>query len=181
MTDTLLSLSVLGPRICILGPSNSGKSTLADAIGRKAGLQVVHLDQLHHMPGTHWMPRPTEEFHALHDGAIMQDHWVIEGNYSSCMPSRFARASGVILLDVSTARSLGRYLRRTWFERGRIGGLENAGERVTWEMIRYIAFSSSGKRKNYAALVERLMLPCVFASSSAAIHRLYTAWSLERR
>ena len=27
-----MNLDTLGPRICILGPSNSGKSTLADAI-----------------------------------------------------------------------------------------------------------------------------------------------------
>lgn len=181
MSDTSLTLADLGPRICILGPSNSGKSTLADAIGRKLGLQVVHLDQLHHTPGTHWKPRPVDEFHVLHDQAIQQERWVMEGNYSSCMPSRFARATGVILLDVSTARSLGRYLRRTWFERDRVGSLDGVRERVSWEMIRYIAFSSSGKRRNYADLVERLLLPRVVASSSAAIRRLYTAWDLKRR
>lgn len=41
-----ISLSSLGPRICILGPSNSGKSTLATAIARKCDLRPVHLDQL---------------------------------------------------------------------------------------------------------------------------------------
>ena len=45
-------LDDLGPRICIMGPSNSGKSTLADAIARACDLPVVHLDQLHHLPGT---------------------------------------------------------------------------------------------------------------------------------
>ena len=37
-----MNLSDLGDRICILGPSNSGKSTLADAIARKRGLEPVH-------------------------------------------------------------------------------------------------------------------------------------------
>jgi len=36
-----LSLDALGPRICIMGPSNSGKSTLADAISRKTALPAV--------------------------------------------------------------------------------------------------------------------------------------------
>lgn len=53
-----MRLEDLGQRICILGPSNSGKSTLASAIGRKCGLTVIHLDQLYHRPGTDWEPRP---------------------------------------------------------------------------------------------------------------------------
>lgn len=37
-----MSLSDLGNRICILGPSNNGKSTL---------------DVLHHVPNTDWEPQ----------------------------------------------------------------------------------------------------------------------------
>ena len=48
----MMALSELGERICIMGPSNSGKSTLADAIARKNGTRVVHLDLLYHHPGT---------------------------------------------------------------------------------------------------------------------------------
>jgi adenylate kinase family enzyme len=35
-----MQLSELGPRICIMGPSNSGKSMLAAAVGRKLGVGV---------------------------------------------------------------------------------------------------------------------------------------------
>jgi adenylate kinase family enzyme len=52
-----MNLSDLGDRIVILGPSNSGKSTLADAIARKRGLQAVHLDLLFHLPNTDWEQR----------------------------------------------------------------------------------------------------------------------------
>lgn len=78
-----MRLDDLGPRLCILGPSNSGKSTLADAIGRARDLPVVHLDQLYHLPHTDWQPRPTVEFIALHDAAIQAPRWVLDGNYSS--------------------------------------------------------------------------------------------------
>lgn len=61
-----MDLATLGPRLCIIGPSNSGKSTLAAAIGRRRDLPVVHLDQLHHRPGSQWQARPREEFVALH-------------------------------------------------------------------------------------------------------------------
>jgi adenylate kinase family enzyme len=117
-----MKLSELGDRICILGPSGSGKSTLAHAIARERGLTLVHLDQLHHVPNSNWEMRPEAEFLALHDAAIAGDRWVVDGNYSKCMPQRFRLATGVILLDSSTSASLFRYLRRTLFERDRRGG-----------------------------------------------------------
>jgi adenylate kinase family enzyme len=70
-----MQLSELGERICILGPSNSGKSTLADAIARRRGLKAIHLDRLHHIPNTNWKLRPSEEFLALHDEAVASDRW----------------------------------------------------------------------------------------------------------
>jgi len=47
-----VSLEELGHRICILGHSNSAKSTLASAIAAKTSLPLIHPDQLHHQPGT---------------------------------------------------------------------------------------------------------------------------------
>jgi adenylate kinase family enzyme len=65
----MVTLNELGPRICIMGPSNSGKSTLANAIGQASSLVPIHLDQLYHYPQTDWLPRPEAEFVALHDHA----------------------------------------------------------------------------------------------------------------
>ncbi len=81
-----MTLDKLGTRFCIMGPSNNGKLTFAEAIGRAQSLEVVHLDQLHHLPHTNLVPRPPEEFAGLHDKAITGDPWVIEGNYSRLLP-----------------------------------------------------------------------------------------------
>ena len=105
-----MTLENLGDRICILGPPASGKSTLADAIGRARGLPPVHLDQLSHLPGTNWEPRLEAEFVGLHDRAIAGERWVMEGNYAWLLPQRLVRATGLILLDLSTPTSLFRYL-----------------------------------------------------------------------
>ncbi len=175
-----MELSELGTRICVLGPSNSGKSTLATAIGRKLDIKVIHLDQLHHIPSTDWQPRPANEFLALHDKAITGEQWVMEGNYSSCMPQRFQRATGMILLDVSIAVSLFRYTRRTLFEHGRIGALEGGRESIKWSMIRYITMRTPWNRLRYARIYRQISLPKICLSSRRAISACYRDWSLQR-
>lgn len=173
-----MNLNALGPRICILGPSNSGKSTLATAIARKCELPIIHLDRLyHHYPQSSWYPRPADEFLALHEKAIAQESWIMEGNYSRCLPQRLGRATGVILLDISTASSLLRYIRRTLWQPGRYGGMDGQ-DRLSWEMLHHILFVTPGGRKRNAALFEQLRLPRVWAGSVKEIERLYMEWGL---
>jgi len=173
-------LSELGARICILGPSNSGKSTLAVAIARKRGVKVVHLDQLHHLPDTDWQPRPVDEFRVLHDDAIAGEQWVMEGNYSAYMPQRFLRATGVILLDVSTPVSLFRYIRRTLFEANRAGALEGGHDSIKWSMLHYIAVTTPKNRRRYADIYRQISVPKICLLSTDAIRRCYQEWNLER-
>lgn len=173
-----MNLSDLGDRICILGPSNSGKSTLANAIARKRGLEAVHLDVLHHLPNTDWEPRSRDEFIALHDAAIAGERWVMDGNYSICMPQRFRRAMGLILLDVSTPASLLRYFRRSLFETGRLGALEGGRDSIKWDMIHHIAVTTPRNRRKYRTMFEGLDLPKLQLSSLRAIKQCFRDWDL---
>ncbi|BAI75503.1 hypothetical protein AZL_c02100 (plasmid) [Azospirillum sp. B510] len=175
-----MQLEDLGQRICILGPSNSGKSTLAVAIARKRGLKAIHLDQLHHRPGTDWEPRPSDEFVGLHDAAIAADRWVMDGNYSICMPQRFARATGLILLDIAMPASLLRYFRRTWFEHQRLGALDSGRDSIKWEMIHHIAVVTPRNRNRNLARFEQADLPKIRLPSIRAIKDCYRRWGLER-
>ena len=175
-----MNLPDLGDRICILGPSNSGKSTLADAIARKRDLEPIRLDVLHHLPNTDWEPRPKSEFIALHDAAIAGERWVMDGNYSICMPQRFQRATGVILLDISTLASLLRYFRRTLFETKRRGALDGGRDSVKWDMIHHIAVVQPRNRERYRTMFDELDLPKLQLSSVKAIKRCFHAWQLAR-
>lgn len=163
-----------------MGPSNSGKSTLATAIGRARGLTPIHLDVLYHLPNTDWRPRPYEDFVALHDKAIVDENWVMDGNYSGCLPQRLARATGLILLDVSCATSLLRYLRRSWFERDRRGSLEGCKDSVKWTMIRHITITTPGNRKRYNEMFAHINLPKIKLSSTRELARFYRLEQLER-
>lgn len=173
-------LDSLGPRICILGPSNSGKSTLAQAIARRQALPAIHLDQLYHQPFTDWQPRPQAEFLHLHAQAIRQERWVIEGNYTRCMAPRLARATGLIVLDVAAPVSLWRYLRRTWFDRQRHGALEGNEDSVKWQMIRHIVAVTPANRRRYREIFERSPLPKTRLASPGQLARFYREEALAR-
>ncbi|GAN63230.1 hypothetical protein AIN02nite_19660 [Acetobacter indonesiensis] len=168
-----MMLDDLGPRICIMGPSNSGKSTLADAISRVRGLKTVHLDQLSHLPHTDWLSRNSEEFKALHDAEILSSSWIIEGNYSSLLPQRLERATGFILLDVPTPVSLYRYLRRCWVKGVRLGGLEGSHDSMKWSMIRHIIGTTRSNRNRYKRLFNDISLPKVELNTTKALSNFY--------
>ena len=103
---------------------------------------------------------------------------MIDGNYSVCMPQRFRRATGLILLDVSTVASLLRYFRRTLFEKGRLGALEGGRDSVKWDMVHYIAVTTPRNRKKYQAMFEELELPKLQLSSLRAIKQCFRDWDL---
>lgn len=169
-----MTIDELGSRICIMGPSNSGKSTLAGTMAWAQGLDVVHLDHLpFHAYGLGSTAR--NEFAALHDAAILGARWVIEGNYSPLLPQRLDRATGFILTDVSTTTSLYRYIRRCWFERDRHGGLEGGRDGVKWDMIHHIAVATRANRSRYRDMIHSISLPKVQIDSTKALAGFYRA------
>lgn len=175
-----MTLDGLGTRICIMGPSNSGKSTLAVAISRARRLVPIHLDQLYHLPDTDWIPRPAAEFDALHDAAIMGPRWVVDGNYSRLLPQRLQRATGFVLLDVPTVVSLYRYMRRSWFERYPRGAIKGGRDSVKWKVIHHITVSTTRNRSRYEQMFVNLTLPKVRLDSTRALADFYRANSLTR-
>ncbi|QHC65539.1 AAA family ATPase [Rathayibacter sp. VKM Ac-2759] len=164
-----MNLDDLGDRLCIIGPSNSGKSTLAAAIGRARKMPVVHLDQYWHLPGTHWVERGADEFAALHAAAVAGERWVIEGNYSRWLPERLGRATGLIALESTTTATVVRYLRRTWSRQERVGGLEGTRDRVSLAMLRFLLGPSRRSRGRYRRLHDESVIPSVLLPDRAAL------------
>ncbi|QDY69712.1 AAA family ATPase [Qingshengfaniella alkalisoli] len=172
-------LSSLGNRIVVLGPSNAGKSTLAVAIANKLDMPVVHLDRLHHLPNTDWQPRPEADFVALHDAAIRQESWVMDGNYSRLMPDRFARATGVILITSNRWLRVSRYLKRTLVNQStRAGHLEGAQESLKWAMVHWILIARAASAAKYAGMIEASGLPSVQCHTAKELMSLYRKWDL---
>lgn len=173
-------LSDFGRRIMICGPSNSGKSTLAVAIGHKLGIPALHIDQFRHLPNTDWVQRPDAEFYQLHDEAILADAWVMEGNYTKLMPQRLARATGIVLLGGNRWANLWRYFRRSLTQPDRAGALDGARDSIKWEMIRWIVVVSPKNLRRYRTDLPATGLPFTEFRSMAELKRVYGEWALTR-
>lgn len=175
--SALPPLESLGRRIAIMGPTNSGKSTLAEALGRKLGVPAIHLDQFRHLPNTDWQVRPDDEFHTLHDAAILGDGWVMDGNYSVLLPKRFSRATGLIVLDDHVAWRALRYFRRTLVQPRRAGGLPGNRDSIKWTMIHWLWKTRQGAER-YRKFAAESGLPVVECHSLAEVKALGRSWGL---
>ncbi len=180
MSEELPALESFGRRIMIMGPSNSGKSTLAVALGQRLGIPAVHIDLMRHWPDGNWRPRPDADFHALHAKAIAEPEWVMEGNYGELIPERLARATGIIVIDSSLLTRYRRYFwRSTVQSRTRLGGLESGKDSVKWNMVHWLWVSRRSGRK-YRRIAHDSGLPYVLCHGRRQLAALYERWGLVR-
>lgn len=97
-------------RICIIGGSGTGKTTLANNLGKELNLPVFHID------GINYMKNWEEQDKKLRDEIILEKikepKWVIDGTYRSTLEQRLEKADYVIYLDYSTFAQLRGVLKR---------------------------------------------------------------------
>jgi adenylate kinase family enzyme len=175
--NALPPLDQLGRRIMVLGLTNSGKSTLAQALSEKRTIPAIHLDQLRHQPGTNWEERPEQDFTVLHDAAITMPEWVVDGSYSKVMPQRLARATGIIVLTDNLVTRYRRYINRTLFQKQRVGGLEGGQDQLNWKMLHWLWHTRNSMAK-YRQVAIDSGLPHVFVGNKAELDQLYAQWGL---
>ena len=171
-------LADLGRRIMIMGPTNAGKSTLAVALAQRLCVPAFHVDRFRHLPGTDWRQRPKADFHALHDAAIREPEWVMDGNYSEVLPQRIARATGIIVVDDSLLRRYWRYFRRTR-SGARAGALDGTRDSIKWSMIHWLWHTRNASERSRQKARET-GLPLVFRHNERELNALYAAWGLSR-
>ena len=140
-------------RVMIIGCGGAGKSTLARQLGEKTGLPVVHLDKLFWTPG--WVSLSREEFDKVHREAIVQEKWIIDGNFDRTMPERIRRCDAVVYLDFSRFTCLLGVAKRilTTYGKVRPDMGEGCPERFDWEFLQWVwNFNGSKREKNYRLL-----------------------------
>jgi adenylate kinase family enzyme len=98
-------------RIVVIGPTSSGKSTLAGQLAKKIGANFIELDALHWEPN--WVEAPNEVFRERVQTAIKSANWVVAGNYHIVRDIVWSRAEAIIWLDYPFHIVFWRLLTRT--------------------------------------------------------------------
>ena len=142
-------------RIMIIGCGGAGKSTLARSLGEKTGLPVIHLDKLFWKPG--WVSLSREEFDLVHQGAIEQEKWIIDGNFDRTMAQRMDRCDAVIYLDFSRWACVMGVLKRiiTTYGTVRPDMGEGCPERFSLEFLVWVWNFNKNKRENIYNLLNQ--------------------------
>src|SRR4051812_3941900 len=101
----------LPPRIWIVGPPGAGKSSVADVLARRLGVEATHLDDLHWEPG--WKERSSDDLARRVESALAAPAWVVDGNYLGALRSFMTRADLVLWIDLPLSVCVPRLLLRT--------------------------------------------------------------------
>ena len=140
-------------RIMIIGCGGSGKSTLARQLGEKTGLPVVHLDKLFWRPG--WVNLTREEFDVVHNAAIEEKKWILDGNFDRTMEPRIRHCDTVVYLDFSRMACLLGVMKRILTTYGKVRPDMGDGcpERFDLEFLQWVwNFNKNKREKNYRLL-----------------------------
>ncbi len=98
-------------RIAVVGPTGSGKTTLAGKISQCLSIPHIETDSIYW--GPRWQPIPLENFRSRMDVATQSESWVIDGNYSKIRDLVWGRADTLVWLDYPLPVILWRLVRRS--------------------------------------------------------------------
>ena len=100
----------LPPRVWVVGPCGSGKSTVAARLGKALGIEATHLDEIHWNPG--WVETEPEEEERRIAEVVRRPTWVIDGNYSALRRPRMGAVDLFVWLDLPLNVTFPRLLAR---------------------------------------------------------------------
>ena len=123
-------------RISIIGGPGTGKSTLAENLGKTLDIPVYHLDAINHLKN--WEKRDTKERDKIILEKVKENRWVIDGTYKSTIKERLKYTDIIIYLRYSTIAKLKgiitRYFQYKGKERPEIPGCK---EKMDKEFIKF--------------------------------------------
>ncbi|MBK6561069.1 AAA family ATPase [Candidatus Amarobacter glycogenicus] len=155
----------LGHRIVVVGPSCSGKSTLASQLAALSGASFIELDALFWKPN--WQESDPEEFRMRLVEAHAADTWVTAGNYlRHTLATVWPRADTIIWLDFPLYLTSWRVVVRSWRRWRSRELLWGTNAEKFWDQLMIwspqrslIGYTISRRRQSRAAFLEAMTDP----------------------
>ncbi len=142
-------------KICIIGCSGTGKTTLANNLGKELKLPVYYLDGINYF--SNWEARDKKERDKIILEKIDGDKWIIDGTYSSTLPQRLEKSDFVIFLDYSTISNIigivSRFIKNRGKEKKEIPG---CNERIDYEFFWWVVNWRRNKRKGIIKILNQI-------------------------
>jgi len=124
-------------RIMIFGKPGAGKSTFALQLHKKLGLPLFHLDR--HFFTHRWTKRNYDDFMHIQHELVNQDRWIIDGNCTRSLETRYRYADVCIYFNFPRWRCLLGILTRLVHKDGAIQDrAAECYEKLTWELLCYL-------------------------------------------
>ncbi|WP_417319433.1 adenylate kinase [Emcibacter sp.] len=147
--------------INVVGTSGSGKSTFAARLAERLNIPLIELDRLNW--GPNWQATDEKRLLAKLGDELVQEQWVLDGNYTNTIPLKWAHATMVVWLDYSFIRTLWQITKRSWQRAwsGRevwpdTGNVETFGKLFfsRESMILWVFKTYFSNRRKYANLIQ---------------------------
>ena len=142
-------------KISIIGGSGTGKTTLANNLGKKLNLPVCHIDGIQHLEN--WKQRDKEQRDKMILEKVSEEKWVIDGTYRSTLKERLEKSDFIIYLDYSSLAQvkgvLGRFLKNHGKEKSEIPGCK---EQMTFEFFFWVLKWRKEHRKDIIEKISKV-------------------------
>lgn len=158
-------------RICIIGGCGTGKTTLANNLGRELKLPVYHIDGIHYLEN--WQERNKNERDKIILEKTMKAKWIIDGTYQSTLQQRLEKSDYVIYLDYSSLAQIKGVLKRFIKNRGKEKEeIPGCREQMNWKFFLIVLKWRRNKRKKVLEEIKNI--------DSKKIHIFYNRRQLNK-
>ena len=148
-------------KVCIVGPSGAGKTTIAGELARKFSIATYEFDDVYwDTSGAEFVKNSDQSMADAIERIIEQGNWLVEGAYDKRMYPLLAECSLILRVDVSFGLRVMRLIRR--FVRSTMTG--KRPRETFWNTVDLIKFSFRFDRRLSEFLSADVMLSRKVAS-----------------